>query len=142
MLGIARGRDATVPQEQRASGFVASGIDGRDADFPTLLAGRGIAYGDVAAGGDQSPTDSPALENLQPLISGETLGDAAQIQAHVWCQQSYRARLRIQVEFGIADRSRRGSNFLRGRKDSFLAGKSPQTDIRPHCHVECAMGKL
>src|SRR5690242_16315197 len=115
-------------KQQGMGSIVGLDINAGDADFPTSFARGRVTNSDVATGGDERAVDSPTPQNFERFICGEPFADAAQIESHVWHEQSCGLGASVEAKvFPTDSRARRGEFLCCGKRFS-LARKAPQPD--------------
>ncbi len=101
LLSVARGGNGRIGKDERkrcAGGCAERG----DLDGPTGFAGRRIAEGEIATGGDHRAGETALREEGEGFVGGVAFGDAAEVEQHAGAEQGDGARGGIEAEVNEA----------------------------------------
>ena len=140
---VTGGRDRRVDKSYRLEVFeIASELKSLDTYFPTCLARRSVADGDVTARGDETAGESALFQNREGCVRSVALGDPAQIEEHAVDLFQYGAFFRIEDEMVEASAGFRRVDLIRSGKHPILPPHAPQPDDGSGSDVKSTAGLL
>jgi hypothetical protein len=103
---------------------------------PACFAGRRLSRNDLSAEGNERARETVCAEDVERLIRGIALGDAAQVEPHPGPGQTYRTMHSVDVDCLPIDEPRGAREFERIRVRSRATGVSPERTERADRRVE------